>query len=90
MFTTPNLLTAGGQAALRKLCALPHGAPAVSAHDACWDWVPLARLEKLAKEAFRAAIKAGNYRLDPARVEDMEAPGPVRLLKLAPRKAVRA
>jgi len=92
MFTTPNMLTAGGQAAMKELGAPALGTTeaAVSAHDACWDRVPLAQLEKLAKAAFRAAVKAGNYRLNRARLVDIESRAPGRPLKVAPRKAASA
>src|SRR5205807_302743 len=56
MFTTPNMLTAAGQAEMRTL-----GAARVSAHDGLWDRVASSDLERLAKAVFRAATRRENY-----------------------------
>ena len=66
LFTTPNRLTASGQAAIRTLCngLTVKGEPRVSPHNSCCDRVPLSRVEELAKAAFRAATRTGNYEPD--------------------------
>jgi hypothetical protein len=90
MFTTPNVLTVGGQAAMKEIGARGKSATTVSAHDACWDGIPVAQLEKTAKAAFRAAVNAGNYRLNRGRLVDIESRAPARALKVAPGKAASA
>ena len=84
MLTTPNMLNAAGQSALKALDATK-----ISPHDALWERVPLPRLEKLAHAAFRAAIQAPRYRLNrtPLSKIDSRRSGP---LKLVPRKAASA
>jgi hypothetical protein len=70
MFTTPNVLTPAGRSALEALA--PAVEAAVSAHDACWMRVPLAKVAGLAKAAIRGALTVGNYRLNktaPAKVD---------------------
>lgn len=83
MLTTPHMLTGAGQAALKAL-----EPSKVSPHDALWERVPLARLDKLAHAAFRAAVQPQNYRLNraTARIDT----GTKKNLKLVPRKAASA
>jgi len=84
MLTTPNMLNAAGQSALKAL-----GDGKVSPHDALWERVPLPRLEKMAHAAFRAAVQAPHYRLNRTRLTKIDArrSGP---LKLVPRKTASA
>jgi len=77
MFTTANRLTTSGQAAMQALCAAAtvKGQPQVSAHNASCDRVPLSQLEELAKAAFRAATRNGNYEPDARFNEQQIEPG---------------
>ena len=59
MFTTANMLTDAGQAAMKAL-----GQAHASPHDACWDRVPCRDLGRLANSVFRAATRTGNYELN--------------------------
>src|SRR5262249_25674574 len=52
LFTTPNSLTAAGQAAMRSLA--PNST--VSPHDARWERVPWREVERLAASILRAAL----------------------------------
>jgi hypothetical protein len=65
MLTTPNVLTAAGQEALRALA--PGLDAVISAHEACWDRVPLAQLDALARAVLRIARKRANH--EPNRAE---------------------
>ena len=80
MLTTPNMLTGVGQSALKAL-----GAARLSPHDARWERLPLARLEKLAHAAFRAAIQTRHYRLNKTPLTKIDARRS-KPLKLAPPK----
>ena len=84
MLTTPHMLTGAGQAALKEL-----GEGQVSAHDAVWEQVPLARTAKMAHAAFRAAIQVENHRLNRVPVSKIDARRK-RPLKLVPRKLASA
>jgi len=84
MLTTPNRLTMAGQAALRAL-----GDGRISAHDAVWERVPLAQAQKTAHAAFRAALRAGNYRSNRAPVSKIDAAAEIPL-KLVQRKRASA
>lgn len=66
LFTTANRLTPRGQATLQFLCegVTVQGQPRISPHHAFFDRVPLGGLEELAKAAFRAATRTGNYAPD--------------------------
>jgi hypothetical protein len=92
MLTTPNMLTGAGQTALKAL-----GEGKISPHDAVWEQVPLARAEKMAHAAFRAAIQTPNYRLNRASISkiDSKAISKIdskrkRTLNLVPRKRASA
>jgi hypothetical protein len=63
MFTTGSKLTASGQAEMTLLGVRYESTSSVvvSPHDACWDRIPLKRLESLAHDVIRAAIRAGNH-----------------------------
>jgi hypothetical protein len=80
MLTTPHMLTSAGQAALKAL-----GARQPSPHDAVWERVPLARLDKLAHTAFRAAIQVQHRRLNQTPLVKIDARRG-KPLKLVPRK----
>ena len=84
MLTTPHMLTGPGQTALKAL-----GDGKISAHDAIWERVPLARTAKTAHAAFRAAIQVPNYRLNHAPVSKIDSRRK-RPLKLVPRKLASA
>ena len=84
MLTTPNMLTAAGQAALKAL-----GDGRISAHDAVWARVPLFRLAKMAHAALRAAIQTGHYRLNRSPLAKIDARRRVPL-KLVTRKIISA
>jgi len=84
MLTTPHMLTGAGQTALK---ALADGQ--ISAHDAVWEHLPLARAAKMAHAAFRAAIQVQNYRLNRAPISKIDARRK-RSLKLVPRKLASA
>jgi hypothetical protein len=63
MFTTANRLSIRGQAAMRDLGALwnPAGPVQVSPHDVCWERIPVRHAHAMARSAYRAATRAGNY-----------------------------
>ena len=82
MMTTPNMLTVAGQTALKAL-----GDARISAHDAVWESVPLARMERLAHAVFRAAIRVENYRLNRAKVSKIDLRS---ALKIVARKRASA
>jgi hypothetical protein len=63
MLTTPNVLTGKGQELMESLA----GEASVSPHDARWERVARARVAALSKDAYRAAVAAGNYRLNEVR-----------------------
>ena len=84
MLTTPNMLTGAGQSALKSL-----GDIQASPHDALWERVPLPRLRKMAHAAFRAAVQAGNYRLNRAPLAKIDARR-AGSLQVAPRKVASA
>jgi hypothetical protein len=73
MFTTASVLTARAQSELAALHAHP---PALSAHDAFWDRVPMREAESLARTALRTAVRPGNHELNRIR-------RPARLVTLA-------
>lgn len=77
MFTTLNLLTPAGQAALRAL-----GEADVSAHGATWDSVARAEWDSLSRAVYRAVVATGNYRLNRASVKIDTRPGKLRMLPL--------
>ncbi len=62
MFTTANILTDRGQAAMRNFRPLrcPAAPARVSPHDACWEDVPLRDLNAMARSVYRAATRSGN------------------------------
>jgi hypothetical protein len=82
MMTTPNMLTVAGQTSLKAL-----GDPRISAHDAVWESVPLARVEKMAHAAFRAAVRVENYRLNRAKVSKIDLSGKSSLKVVARKRA---
>jgi hypothetical protein len=84
MLTTPHMLTGVGQSALKAL-----GEGQISAHDAVWERVPLARMAKLAHAAFRAAIQMESHRLSREPVAKIDSRRK-RSLKLVPRKRASA
>lgn len=92
LFTTPNVLTTGGQSAMRALGTVPGGKGQVriSPHDACWERVPLAKLDELAKAVLRAATKAGNYRQNSPECITLDARRSRKAITLVPRRAVSA
>lgn len=59
LFTTSNRLTAGGQEAIRALCATfaVKGQAKVSPHAADCDRVPLGSVEDLARAILRSALR---------------------------------
>ena len=67
MLTTPHTLTVTGQATLTALAPTR-----VSAHEAAWRRVPRAALAGLAHSAFRAAVHAGNYQLNPPQLRKVD------------------
>jgi hypothetical protein len=77
LFTTPQALTVAGREALAGLSARfgIAGKVAITAHDACWDRVPVAVLEPLARAVLRVSGRPGNYQLDlpPAKVTSVPA-----------------
>jgi hypothetical protein len=65
LFTTPQALTAAGRQALQGLTErFALTGARITAHDACWDRVPLWQLELLARAVLRTVNKPGNYQLD--------------------------
>jgi hypothetical protein len=79
MFTTPNMLTAAGQAGMKAL-----GQARASPHDACWERVPLRELDRLANSVFRAATRAGNYEPNRSKfVVDLRRERPDKLFAVA-------
>jgi len=58
MFSTVHTLTPAGQRALRELS--DHAT--VSAGHGCWRGIPIPELDRMAREAYRKASQAGNYR----------------------------
>jgi hypothetical protein len=84
MFTTPNMLTAAGQAVLDGL-----GEGWITAHDAAWRRTPRARAGKMAHAAFRAAVQAGHYRSNRSPLSKIDATAE-RPLKLVARKRASA
>jgi len=79
MFTTRHSLTQSGRAALLALSEkLGLQAPAVSPHDACWDRVPVGKLEELARSVLRAVNRPGNSEWDlPLPASNHSTPGRV-------------
>ena len=78
MLTTPHTLTVAGQAALNAL------APAqVSGHQAAWRQIPRAALAGLAHAAFRAAVHAGNYQLNPPQLRKVDMRPAQTLMRIA-------
>lgn len=73
LFTTPNRLTAAGQAAMRSLA--PNSI--VSPHDARWERVGLRDVERLAASVLRAALRPEHYQVH--RVEPLVLPTPIDL-----------
>ena len=84
MMTTPNMLTAAGQAALKAL-----GATQASPHDGFWERIALTRLDKLAHAVFRAAVHGKNYRLNRAPLAKIDR-RTSKPLKVVSRKAATA
>jgi hypothetical protein len=82
LFTTPHALTTAGREALQSLAArfAIAGKTTVSAHDACWDRVPIRQLEDLASAVLRAAGRPGNYEFDLPRRIDAPGRAPARLV----------
>jgi len=68
MFTTSNLLTSSGRAAMQAL-----GATGVSAQDARWDLIPRRNLAAVGRVALRAAVRAGNYTLNRGQPLEIDA-----------------
>ena len=68
LFTTPYVLTGVGEAEIRSLAArfATKARLLLSPHDACWDGVPIGRLEEAARTLFRCATRTGNCRTAPA------------------------
>lgn len=60
LFTTPDALTAAGRDALNALTQrlAIAGNVTISAHDACWERVPIRQIEELARAVFRAAFRS--------------------------------
>ena len=63
MFTSNNQLNQRGRERLQAVCAPGNRAAStsISAHQAAWDHVAQASARELARAAFRAAVKSGNY-----------------------------
>jgi hypothetical protein len=82
LFTTPHALTAAGRDALTMLTdrLAIAGAATVTAHDACWKRVPIARMEDLARAVFRAANRPGNYQSDLPQPSATAGRGPAMLM----------
>lgn len=57
LYTTSFRLTPAGEAELRALAFHAR----TSAHDACWEKTPRSELDALARAAYRATMRAGNY-----------------------------
>jgi len=88
LFTTPNTLTAAGQAELQDLATRQAGARVqVTPNDAHWERVRLDAIEKLANAVFRATVRAGNYRLSTAKLTNADASTPGKLFRMPPRRA---
>ncbi len=79
LFTTPRALTASAQEELGALAGrFGTGPPRITAHDACWERVPLARMEDLAGAALCVVNRHGNCRFDLP--EPARHPGPAAVL----------
>lgn len=88
MFTTANMLTAGGQAAMRAMGGA--GPAEISPHDALWDRVPMHSLGQLANAALRAAVRRGNYEPNRVGIVSVRRRKPARVLELWPARAASA
>ncbi len=68
LFTTPHVLTARGRAELAGLGERfgLRSQAAVSAHDAAWDDVPMARAPEFARAVFRLVTRPGSCEPRPA------------------------
>jgi hypothetical protein len=85
MFTSPNRLTAGGQAGMRAICAPGNAAKwtRVSPHDACWDHVALPNARGLAHVVIRAAIRPENCERNEDREDSLQEPKSGKVLRMA-------
>ncbi len=82
MSTTLNTLTAEGQAAMAAL-----GASQVSAHDVCWERVPLADIAQITQQALRAALHKGNAEPNRMKLINITLPRPAKVLTMVARAA---
>jgi hypothetical protein len=88
LFTTPNILTAAGEAELQELATRYSGSRVqVTPNDARWERVRLDAAEKLANAVFRATLRVGNYRLSASKLGNADAVTPGKLLRMLPRRA---
>ncbi|SPE43068.1 conserved hypothetical protein [Candidatus Sulfopaludibacter sp. SbA3] len=81
LFTTPHALTATGRGALEALSKrFGAGKATISAHDACWERVPLPQMEHLARTILRAVNRPVNFQLDLPQLAAAPSSGPAKLL----------
>jgi hypothetical protein len=79
LFTTPRSLTVSGRDALRELTErlAIRGQASISPHDACWERVPVGKLEELASAVFRTVNRSGNYEWDLPQAPAVQGPAKV-------------
>jgi hypothetical protein len=88
LFTTPNTLTAAGQAELQELATRHTGSRVqVTPNDARWERIRLDAIEKLANAVFRATVRVGNYRLTAFKLPNTDAATPGKLIRMLSRRA---
>jgi hypothetical protein len=88
LFTTPNTLTAAGEAELHELGARHAGSQVrVTPNDARWERIRMDATEKLANAVFRATVRRGNYRISASKLTNADAVTPRKLLRMLPRRA---
>jgi hypothetical protein len=74
MFSTPHMLTESGQKAIAGLTAVhaPESRAEISAHDVCWEHVPIHRLGQLAAAVYRAATRTSHYELNQIKLRSLD------------------
>jgi len=89
LFTTPNILTAAGEAELQELATRHSGSRVqVTPNDACWEHVRVDVAEKLAYAVFRATLRVGNYQLSASKLGSADAVRPGKLIRMLSRRAL--
>lgn len=88
MLTTSHMLTASGLTSVEALAAASGARELarVTPHDAILEKIPMKRLERLARDVYRAATAAGNFRPNRAAAAGDEPRRGAKLVGL-PRKA---